>query len=130
MVKETEDIGEQMNPYYEEIRQAIDQETYHELSIERLTEVKRMFEQGTEQYQQMLKKITQLRAPAHVLGIHKKLERSYKEYVAGCREMVDAIQPETGVDVHLFDASEKKQDQATDNISFAITRMSNLLLKK
>lgn len=129
-MKETENIGKQMNPYYEEIRQAIDQETYNDLSIERLTEVKDMFEQGTEKYQQMLKNIMQLRAPANVLGIHKKLERSYKEYVLGCQEMVDAIQIETGIDVDLFDASEKKQDQATDDISFSITRMSNLLLKK
>ncbi len=35
-----------------------------------------------------------------------------------------------GVDREAFDASEKKQDEATDEISFAIQRMTALLLKK
>lgn len=34
-----------------------------------------------------------------------------------------------GVDREAFDASEKKQDEATDEISFAIQRMTALLLK-
>ena len=44
--------------------------------------------------------------------------------------MTQSIQPESGVDHDLFDASEEKQDQATENISSAIQKMTNLLLKK
>ena len=47
--------------------------------------------------------------------------------MAGCEEMIASLQGET-IDVTSFDASEKKQDDATDEISFAIQRMTKLLL--
>lgn len=64
------------------------------------------------------------------MGIHKKFERAYLSYVAGCEEMIQSINVEKGIDTDLFEASEKKQDQATDDISLAIQKMTNLLMKK
>jgi len=130
IVKETEDVGETMNVFYEEVREAIDKGTTAELAPERIVEIQRIFAEGTQKYVAMLEKVSQLRPPARVMGIHKKFERSYIEYVAGCNEMVLSLDPEKGIDVDLFNHSEEKQDKATDDISFAITRMSNLLLKK
>lgn len=130
IVKETEDVGEKMHEHYEEIRTAIDNETTTDISSERLAEIQTIFRKGTHEYQLMLEKVSKLRPPAQVMGIHKKFERSYIEYLAGCNEMVLSLDPEKGVDVDLFNKSEEKQDKATDDLSFAITRMSNLLLKK
>jgi len=130
IVKYTEEIGETMHPYYEEIRQAIDRQQLEQLAEERLTEIKNTFTEGTAKYEAMLKKVKALKPTPRVLGIHKKFERAYTDYVAGCQEMLAAIDPARGVDVNLFDRSESKQDQATDELSFAITRMSNILLKK
>lgn len=130
IVKETEEVGENMNVYYEEIRTAIDEDKTNELAPERIAEIRTIFEEGTKEYTILLEKASQLRPPARVMGIHKKFERSYIEYLNGCTEMVTSLDAEKGVDVALFDASEEKQDKATDDISFAITRMSNLLLKK
>ncbi|MFV0557613.1 MAG: hypothetical protein ACK5MW_03115 [Enterococcus sp.] len=128
IVKETEEIGEGMNPSYEEIRQAIDEGTVAEVTPGRLAEITELFASGTTKYKLLLKQIKQLKAPAKVMGIHKKLERSYLEYVAGCEEMTLSLQ-EGKVDVHGFEAAEKKQDEATDQISFAIQRLTSLLLK-
>jgi hypothetical protein len=130
IVKETEEVGEKMNDYYEEVRKAIDAGKVTELAPERIVEIQRIFQDGTKEYTAMLEKVSQLRPPARVMGIHKKFERSYIEYLAGCNEMILSLDPEKGIDVDLFNASEEKQDKATDDISFAITRMSNLLLKK
>ena len=130
MVKETEEIGEQMHPKYQVIREAIDQKKTEDLSPEELAEIVHLFEEGTKKYRVILKKISQLRPPAKVMGIHKSFEEAYTSYVAGCEEMTQSIQPESGVDHDLFDASEEKQDQATENISSAIQKMTNLLLKK
>ncbi|MHC5229845.1 hypothetical protein ACYSNW_16400 [Enterococcus sp. LJL99] len=130
IVKETEEVGEKMNVYYEEIRTAINEDKTNELAPERIAEIRTIFEEGTKEYTILLEKASQLRPPARVMGIHKKFERSYIEYLNGCIEMVTSLDAEKGVDVALFDASEEKQDKATDDISFAITRMSNLLLKK
>ncbi|MBF8807533.1 MAG: hypothetical protein IC227_02995 [Enterococcus lacertideformus] len=130
MVKETEEIGEQMHPKYQVIREAIDQKKTNELTAEELVEIINLFEEGTKKYRIILKKIGQLRPPAKVMGIHKKFEKAYLSYVAGCEEMIQSLQVETGVDSVLFDASEEKQDEATENISAAIQKMTNLLLKK
>ncbi|MGM0217992.1 hypothetical protein [Enterococcus sp. AZ126] len=130
IVKETEEVGEKMNDYYEEVRKAIDEGKASELAPERIIEIKNVFQDGTKEYTLMLEKVTQLRPPARVMGIHKKFERSYIEYLAGCNEMILSLDPEKGIDVESFNNSEEKQDKATDDISFAITRMSNLLLKK
>ncbi|MGC6767141.1 hypothetical protein ACYSNR_04865 [Enterococcus sp. LJL128] len=130
IVQETEKIGENMNVYYEELRQAIDDKKTAELSPERITEIQGIFKEGTMKYEDLLKLILGLRPPVKVIGVHKKLERSYTEYVAGCNEMVLSLNPEKGMDVELFEASEAKQDLATDDISFCITKMSNVLLKK
>lgn len=130
IVKETEEVGEKMNDYYEEVRKAIDTGKAAELTPERIAEIQHIFQDGTKEYTKMLGKVTQLRPPVRVIGIHKKFERSYIDYLAGCNEMIVSLDPEKGVDIDLFNHSEKKQDKATDDISFAITRMSNLLLNK
>ncbi|MGM9903224.1 hypothetical protein A5844_001980 [Enterococcus sp. 10A9_DIV0425] len=130
IVKETETIGESMHPKYERIREAIDQNKLTELSHEELKETVELFENGTKKYRELLKKISSLRPPAKAMGIHKKFEKAYLSYVAGCEEMTQSIQLEKGVDAELFNAAEAKQDQATDDISAAIQKMTNLLLKK
>ncbi len=117
-----------MNPNYEKIRAAIDDEKINELSAEEIKETAELFTEGTEKYKEMLQQISRLRPPAKVMGIHKKFERSYMKYVAGCEEMIASLNAEV-VDVAAFDASEQKQDEATDEISFSIQRMTNLLLK-
>ncbi|EAA0289481.1 hypothetical protein B5H26_15270, partial [Listeria monocytogenes] len=86
LVKETEAIGEKMNPNYEEIRKAIDEKKEAEVTPERLAEITRIFKEGTDKYRLMLEKISKLRPPANVMGIHKKFERAYMKYVAGCDE--------------------------------------------
>lgn len=128
IVKNTEAIGEEMNPCYEEIRQAIDKEDVASISDERRDAIVSLFKEGTNQYVAMQQTVRTLRPPAHVMGIHKKFERSYNDYVQGCEEMIASL--ENGIDVAAFDAAEQKQDEATDAISFSIQRMTSLLLKK
>lgn len=130
IVKETETIGETMNPYFEEVRNVIDNGTVDQLSTDKLTEVHENFAKGTASYQGLLDTIKGLKAPAKVIGIHKKLEKAYTDYVAGCQEMVDAVNPSAAtVDSAAFDDAEKKQDETTDTIAFCIQRMTSLLMK-
>jgi len=119
-----------MNGSYELIREAIDTQKLETLTREQLTDIKALFAGGTEKYKMMLTQIQELRPPARVMGIHRKLEKAFADYVQGCQEMVDALQPdEAVVNTELFNQSEKKQDEATDTISFSIQRMTNLLMK-
>ena len=129
IVQDTEEIGEGLNPKYEEVRQAIDNDTLSELSAEKLTAIIESFEKGTAKYQAMLEQINKLRPPAQVLGVHKKFERSYTNYVKGCQSMIDSLK-NGEVDVEAFNAAEAVQDEATDGISFSIQRMTITLLKR
>ncbi len=58
LVKETEKIGETMNPNYEEIRQALDKKKESELSPERLETIEASFKKGTDKYRLMLEQIS------------------------------------------------------------------------
>lgn len=130
IVNETEQLGEKMNPSYEKIRTAIDKDKLSNLSAAELKEIVKLFEEGTTSYRELLEKINKLRPPAKVIGIHKKLEKAYFNYVAGCEEMTKSIDPENGVDIAAFDQSEKKQDESSDTIMFSIEKMTNTLMKK
>lgn len=127
IVQDTEKIGETMNPDYEVIRQAINDDKLSEITPEKMATTIESFQAGTAKYKTMLEKIGSLRPPAKVMGIHKKFERSYQKYVAGCEEMILSLQGDA-INVALFDSSEKKQDEATDEISFSIQRMTKLLM--
>ncbi|MGX4686431.1 hypothetical protein JNUCC83_05955 [Vagococcus sp. JNUCC 83] len=131
IVTESEKVGEQMNPSYEIVRKAIDEDKLSNLSVEQLTEIKNQFSTGTEEYRVMENSLLHLKAPVKVLGIHKKLEKAFKDYVEGCQEMVDSIDAEHAkVEVEAFNTSEIKQDEATDSISFCIQRITQIIMNK
>ena len=131
VVTASEQVGEEMNPSYEVIRQAIDSNSISELSAEELKNTQDLFLSGTDKYRELLAQIKGLKAPAKVMGIHKKLEKSFVLYVEGCQEMVDSINVEANsVNEEMFNASEAKQDEATDSISFCIQRVTQLVLGK
>lgn len=131
VVTESEKIGEKMNPSYEIIRKAIDEDNLSDLTVDQLTEIKNEFSTGTEEYRVMENSLTHLKAPVRVLGIHKKLEKAFKDYVEGCQEMIDSIDAEHAkVDSEAFNVSEIKQDESTDSISFCIQRITQIIMNK
>ena len=91
IVQDTEEIGDTLNPQYEEVRQAIDADKVNELTAEKLAAIVDTFEKGTAKYVAMYTQVSKLRPPAQVLGIHKKFENSYKMYVEGCQAMIASL---------------------------------------
>lgn len=125
VVTRTEEIGEELNPYYEIIRQAIDEEKVADLELSTLQNVEKEFTTGTKEYEEMLQKILSLKPTVKILGVHKKFQRAFETYVEGCQEMCDSIDTEKGtVDVEKFNDSEAKQDEATKVITFCIQRIA------
>lgn len=131
IVTTSEEIGELMNSSYETVRTAIDTDKVADLTNEQLKETQELFLSGTKKYRVLLAEIKGLKAPIKVIGIHKKLEKSFETYVAGCQEMVDSINlEEKSVNKEQFNTSEAKQDEATDEISFCIQRITQLVMGK
>jgi len=126
IVKDTEKVGENMNPNYEEIRSLIDEDKIDELTEERRLEALEVFKEGTTKYRDFLKNLKSLRAPARVMGAHKKFEHSYQNYVDGCEDMIESISNE--LDVKAFDEAEQKQDDATDGIASSLQKITRLLM--
>lgn len=131
VVTDSEKVGEKMNPSYELIRQAIDTDKLNDLTVDELRDTVALFTEGTNEYREMDKSLKSLKAPVRVIGIHKKLEKAFTDYVAGCQEMIDSINAESGtVDVDKFNTSEIRQDEATDTISFCIQRMTTIVMNR
>lgn len=131
IVTASEEVGEEMNPSYEVVREAIDNGKVSELTEEQLKSTHELFLNGTSKYRNLLAEIKGLKAPVKVMGIHKRLEKAFEVYVEGCQEMIESIELEQlSVNTEKFDASEKKQDEATDNISFCIQRITQLVMGK
>ncbi|MHC5375524.1 hypothetical protein ACYSNU_17270 [Enterococcus sp. LJL120] len=131
IVNDTEKIGGEMNPSYEIIRNGIDNDQLSDLTTEKLSQIINEFETGTSSYQTMLERVKTLRPPAKVMGIHKKFEKAYMNYVEGCQEMIQSINPdEATVNIEGFDQAEQKQDEASDVIVFSIERMTKILLNR
>lgn len=129
VVTETEEIGTEMHPYFEEVRTALDTDE-SKLTKGTLAEVHEKFSEGTAKYKELSTLITAQKAPVKVMGIHKKLEKSYAAYVVACQKMVDAIDVEAGkADREAFDASEVEQDEVSGTVAFCIQRMTGLLRK-
>ncbi|MCF1616908.1 hypothetical protein [Tetragenococcus koreensis] len=126
IVKDTEEIGETMNPNYEEIRALIDEGKSAELTEERQLAAVEIFKEGTAKYRDLLKSLSSLRAPARIMGVHKKFERAYQTYVDGCEDMIESIA--NGIDIEAFDVAEQKQDEATDAIAASLQKMTSLLM--
>ncbi|MGO2082443.1 hypothetical protein [Vagococcus sp.] len=129
-ITESETIGETMNDSFEIIRSAIDNKKIADLKPEQLKEIHAIFSAGTDRYRVILAKLQGIKPPVKVIGIHKKLEKAYEQYVASCQEMVDSILVDKGtVDSDHFDSSENHQDEATDMIAFSVQRITSLIMK-
>lgn len=130
IVEVTEQTGEEMNPYYEIVRGAIDNGTHSEITADKIKEIKDVFSTGVAKYEGLLNVIKSLKSPIRVVAMHKKLEASFTNFVAGCEEMIASLGDKgSEIDVEKFNSSEKKQDESTETIIVSIQKMSDILLK-
>lgn len=121
IMTQTEEMGAKMNPSYEEIVKAMEEDT---LSDELLAKVHTIFEEGVEAYQQKVKSLRNIKAPVKLMGLHQNFLKAYEEYVEGCTGMYEAVDPERGFNKELFHQSEIKQDEMSQKMMGIIARMT------
>lgn len=125
LVETIENVGEEMNPYFQKIRDSIDNHTIENLSKEELKKTYEVFTEGVEKYQSLLPMLSSVRPPAKILGMHKRLESVAKKYVDSCQQMTDAVHGT--LNEEAFNESEKDQDRLTDDLAFCVQRISTLI---
>ena len=105
----TEEMGASLNDYFEALRKFLDEGT--KLTAEQYEKTNAEFTKGLELYHENLTKLTNVAAPVQILGPHKLLVSSYKNFVAGCDKM------QASIDKEMFDQAEEEQSNAMDAIS-------------
>ena len=128
VISDTEEMGSKMHPYYESLRQAIDNN--EAVSTEELAKVQTIFEEGCETYDTYQAKVEKLQAPVKLMGLHKKFVNAYIAYVKACHDMLEATNPEQGLNVEAFNQAEKDQDEYSQKVSQAVARMATMAMRK
>ncbi|MGX7030671.1 hypothetical protein [Vagococcus zengguangii] len=130
VVEVTEQTGEAMNPFFEIVRHAIDNGTVADITEEQYKGIKEAFGTGLENYKKLAGLLKDQKAPIKVIGIHKKFEKTYEDYIVSCQAMIDSLgATPADLDVEKFNQSEAQQDEVTETLAFCVQRLSNLLLK-
>lgn len=128
LITNTEEMGSKMNPYYEEIRTAIDEDKA--VSDEELAKVYTVFEEGCETYHQYQAKVENMKAPVKLMGLHTKFVKAYVAYVEACDAMLESVNPDEGLNVEQFNNSEKLQDEASQKVSAIVARMAGMMMRR
>lgn len=127
VVRGMEAEQEALNPKFEQLRTAIDEDKLADINADDYAATKSAFAEGTATYQQQLDSLTTADAPARLMGNHKLLVAAYTDFVAGCQAMTDSLgKDKASLDVAAFNAAEQAQDAATEQIMKHLQRVSQL----
>ncbi|GBG95671.1 hypothetical protein LFYK43_21300 [Ligilactobacillus salitolerans] len=122
LLETTEEMGGKLDPYFELADGVVkDQQT---LDTEQYQQIQTNFAAGIEVYQQQLGRLERAEAPIMIIGPHKQLVKSYRDFVSGCQAMQDSIDYEQqNIDAAAFKKSEKEQTDAMDAINAHVGRI-------
>lgn len=124
IIEDTDQTGTQMNPDFEKLRQAIDDDTVADLGADTLADIKSTFQSGTDSYTENLNRLQQAAVPVRILGRHKQLVSAYRSYVEACQTMVDAIDPDAQtVNTEAFNDSEHEQENMMGKVTSSTQRI-------
>ncbi|MGR3741280.1 hypothetical protein [Companilactobacillus sp. DQM5] len=123
MIQKTQEVQERLNPKFEEIKKAIDNNKLKDMKSSDYLEIQGDFQKGTDEYKKIAKVMHEVKAPARLMGIQHNLAVTYDEYAAACQDMVDSMKDNRDVDIEAFNNAELKQEEATDKISKYIQKI-------
>ena len=124
-----EQTGDQVDPYFQELKKWMQLGQVADLYQAKLAEIKNQFQLATDNYRSIEKELTEMQAPIKFIGKHQNLKHDYLRYIEECQKMVDTINPEAKkVNAEDFNASEKAQAEIMGQITKTLTRIMNMLL--
>ncbi|UQS83226.1 hypothetical protein [Bombilactobacillus thymidiniphilus] len=126
IIETTQQVQEKLNPGYQEIKAALEQENLINMDASHYLQIQSSFQMGTDEYAELTKKLQQTKAPARIMGVNMLLVDAYKDYVVACQSMVDSMHDDRTVDQEQFLAAEQAQDKATDLISKHLQKMNQM----
>ncbi|AVK64430.1 hypothetical protein C5Z26_10050 [Lactobacillus sp. CBA3606] len=129
VIENTEKMGEQMNPGFEKIRQAVDTDAIAKMVPAEFNDIQMEFTDGTEQYQKNLQQLKQAAVPARLIGKHRNLLAAYDAYTTACAAMTASLKiADQTVDVAAFNQAEKDQEAAMTHVSNDVQRIMTMVM--
>ncbi|MBA1434699.1 hypothetical protein [Bombilactobacillus bombi] len=126
VMEKTQEIQEDLNPKFEQIKAALAAGNLTEMKSSEYLKIQGDFQKGTDDYARLTEKLQAVQAPARIMGVHLSLVEAFQEYVKACQDMIDSMKDDRTVDLAAFQASEQSQDQILDKISKYIIRMNQI----
>ncbi|MFB9768540.1 hypothetical protein [Lactiplantibacillus modestisalitolerans] len=129
VIESTEKMGEQLNPFFEKLRKAIDDDAVAAMVPAEFNDIQMEFSDGTEQYQQNLNQLKRAQVPVRLMGRHRNLVTAYEAYAKACAAMTASLDIENQkVDVAAFNQAEKDQEEQMAHVSGDVQRIMNMVM--
>jgi len=129
VIESTEKMGEELNPEFEKLRQAIDNDAVAQMVPAEFNDIQMEFSDGTEQYQKNLALLKKAAAPARLIGRHRNLVAAYEAYTNACAAMTSSMDIEKQtIDTAVFDQAEKDQEAEMARISNHVQRIMSSVM--
>ncbi len=111
LIQGTEEAGENVAPFFEKLRDAIDADKVAELPKAEFEEVAAEFDDVVEFYQATSGKITAMKAPVRLIGTHASLAKTFTAYAAATDMMAKSLDvANQSINMADFEQSENDQD--------------------
>lgn len=129
VIESTEKMGEQLNPSFEKLRQAIDADAVAKMVPAEFNDIQMEFSDGTEEYQKNLAQLKKVGVPARLIGRHRNLVAAYEAYANACAAMTASMNvDDQTIDVPAFDQAEKDQEAEMGRVSNDVQRIMSTVM--
>jgi len=129
VIESTEKMGEQLNPLFEKLRKAVDDDAVAQMVPAEFNDIQMEFSDGTEQYQKNLAQLKKVQVPVRLIGRHRNLLAAYETYTNACAAMTASLNvDDQTIDVDTFNQAEKDQEAAMERVSGDVQRIMNVVM--
>lgn len=129
VIESTEKMGDQLNPLFEKLRQAVDDNVVAQMVPAEFNDIQMEFSDGTEQYQKNLAQLKKAQVPVRLIGRHRNLLAAYETYTNACAAMTASLNvDDQTIDVDTFNQAEKDQEAAMERVSGDVQRIMNVVM--
>jgi len=129
VIESTEKMGEELNPSFEKLRKAVDDEAVAKMVPAEFNDIQMSFADGTEQYQKNAELLKKASVPARLIGRHRNLLAAYEAYAAACAAMTASLNiADQRVDVDAFNQAEKDQETEMAHVSNDVQRIMSMVM--
>lgn len=126
VMSRTDELQDELNPLFLELREAIDKDQVAGIADDHYADIRTKFAEGTAEYTKMLAQFETAQVPARFIGNHKLLTKAFGAFVDGCAQMTKSLGADKQIDVPVFNAAEKVQDEESEKVSKFLNKIQVL----